>query len=143
MAGPYKVLEKVGNAWRLDLPESIQVYPIFSPDRLRKAATNPLPGQHTDPAPPIKVNGEDEWEVEKVLAVRLHRGRLQYRVQWIGYDPDPKWYPAQNLKNAPHRLRDFHTEYPNRPGPPRHLDYWLHCYENDEDAKDQDDDNFP
>ena len=45
MAGPYRVLEKVGtNAYRIDLPASIKVYNVINASKLRKAANNPLPG---------------------------------------------------------------------------------------------------
>jgi hypothetical protein len=37
----------------------------------------------TKPPPPIQVDGHKEWEVDHVLAVRLRRGKLQYRVQWL------------------------------------------------------------
>jgi hypothetical protein len=113
MAGKYKVLEKIGNSYRIDLPDSIKIYPVFASDRLRKAATEPLPGQEPDPGPMIEVNGEQEWEVEKILAVRMHHRKLQYKVKWIGYDDNPEWYDARNMKFSPHLLRDFHKEYPD------------------------------
>jgi hypothetical protein len=37
----------------------------------------------------IKVNRE-EWEVEKILAVHIHRWKLQYKIKWVGYDDNPE-----------------------------------------------------
>ncbi|KAF2175642.1 hypothetical protein K469DRAFT_756078 [Zopfia rhizophila CBS 207.26] len=33
---------------------------------------------------------DDEYEVEKILDARVNRGKLQYRVEWLGYEDDPK-----------------------------------------------------
>ena len=60
MIGLYKILKKIDNAYQLDLPEIIKVYPVFSPDKLRKAINDPLLGQISDPLPSIEVDREAE-----------------------------------------------------------------------------------
>ncbi|KAE8551312.1 hypothetical protein EYB25_005196 [Talaromyces marneffei] len=124
--GPYKIIEKVGNSFKLNLPEGMNVHPVFSPDKLRLATrTEPLPGQVIDSSPPVLVNGDQEWEVHEILDSRVRWKKLYYRVQWLGHDPDPKWYPAENFSNAPRRLQEFHNRYPEKPGPPELLEQWL------------------
>ncbi|EFQ96383.1 hypothetical protein PTT_01418 [Pyrenophora teres f. teres 0-1] len=86
---------------------------------------------------------DDEYEVEKILNARVYRKKLQYRVQWLGYEEDPEWYDASNFKNSPHRLRDFHTANPLHPGPPRRLEMWVQCWEEDRDAGNHPDDDKP
>jgi hypothetical protein len=52
------IIEKVGNAYQIDLPESIKVHPVFHPEKLRKALSlEPLEGQILTPQPPVQVNG--------------------------------------------------------------------------------------
>ena len=84
MAGPFLILERVGNSYRLELPRTMKIHPIFSADKLRRASNDPLPGQVVEPPEPIVVGDEQEWEVEEVLASHINRRRLQYQVKWTG-----------------------------------------------------------
>lgn len=144
MAGPFLILERVGNSYRLELPRTMKIHPIFSPDKLRRASNDPLPGQVVEPPEPIVVGDEQEWEVEEVLASRINRRRLQYQVKWIGFDEDQTWYSAGNFKGSPHRIRDYHQKYPDEPGPPRRLPEWLRAWEDGiDEIKDHPHDNTP
>ena len=137
-AGPYKILEKVGHSYRLELPQNLKVHDVLHADRLRKAPMTPMPGQEEEPEPPMEVEGEQEWEVVKLLASRIHKGKLQYRAEWKGYDEDPVYYDAESFKNSPHKVRQFHEDQPEAPGPPVNLETWLRAYEDDEPIPGQD-----
>ena len=91
--------------------------------------------------PPIVVAGVEQWEVERILAVRQQGRILRYRVKWVGWEDDRAWYPASNFRDAPHLIRDFHKDNPSCPGPPRRLQEWIQCWERDEDAEEYEDDD--
>ena len=59
----------------------MQIHLVIHARYLRKAADDPLPGQVVEPPEPLEIAGEQEWEVEELLAVRLKRGKLFYRVK--------------------------------------------------------------
>ena len=123
MAGPFEITKQISNLYEVKLLKTMKIYNVFSPDCLRKAADNLLPGQVNKPLLLVVIIGNKEYEVEEVLAVKkLRSNRLLYRVKWLGYDEDLEWYPASNLKYSPHKLRDYHLQHKTEPGPPRKLD---------------------
>jgi transposase InsO family protein len=134
MAGPYDITRTRGHSYEVKLPASMKIHPVFPPDRLRKAANDPLPGQQNEPQSPIHVTDDEEWEVEEIIAVHKDRNTLYYRANWVGHDEDPEWYPAADFKYSPHKLRDFHLEYKDLPGPPARLNDWITRWEAGEDS---------
>ena len=122
----------------------MKIHPVFHAEKLRKDPNNPLPGQFNPEPPPLELeNGETKYEVQEVLAIKLIRGKLKYRVQWKGWDPDPEWYPASSISNSPIALQSFHNTNPTQPGPPKNLQYWFQCAGNDIFLESRSDDDRP
>lgn len=43
--GPFKIPKKIGNAYEVELPSSMKIHPVLSPDKLRNASnSSPLTG---------------------------------------------------------------------------------------------------
>ena len=53
MVGPYKILNKEGNLYKVKLLDSIKVHPVFLLDKLWKATNNLLLRQKNEPPLPI------------------------------------------------------------------------------------------
>ncbi|EKD18613.1 hypothetical protein MBM_02855 [Drepanopeziza brunnea f. sp. 'multigermtubi' MB_m1] len=75
-----------------------------------------------------KALNELEYEVENILAVRQTKKHFEYRASWLGRDIDLIWYPASDFMYAPFKVRDFHLEHKELPGPPAKLFDWIKAY---------------
>ena len=129
-SGPFKIIVKKGNSFQLRLPASIKINPVILLNKLRKSAEDPLPGQVNKPEDPVEIAGNIKYKVKEILAIRKRWNRLEYRVKWKGYkEEDLEWYPPLDLKGAPHKLKNFHLNYPRLPGPPLKLKEWIKAWE--------------
>jgi Chromo (CHRromatin Organisation MOdifier) domain len=90
---------------------------------LEPAVPNEIPNRVQSPPPPVEVQGELEYEISEILDSKIDRRRsckLLYYVRWLGYegtDEEYSWLPATKLTNAPDLITDFHSAYPDKPGP--------------------------
>src|SRR5208283_943045 len=116
--GPYVVEARVGHgSYRLSLPASLRrLHPVFPVVKLTPAKDDPFPGRHVaPPPPPVLVDGEEEFEVEKVLNSRIRYRRLEYLVKWRGYhEGHNSWVPHYNV-HAPEATAQFHHLHPGAP----------------------------
>lgn len=135
--GPFKIIEQVGNSYRLELPKGSTIHDVFAPELLLKDPNDPLPGQASEKPQGEIIAGEEEWELKEILAVKLVRKVLKYQASWVGHDPDTQWYPASNFMGSPHKVREFHDRYPDKPGPPRKLSEWILTWEAGRDNYDE------
>jgi hypothetical protein len=108
--GPYKILQRIGEvAYRLDLPPSAQIHPVFHVSCLKLKI-----GQHVTvlpTLPPVDGHGELKLEPESLLSRRMvkRHGRAvtEVLVRWKGaLEEDDSW----------ELLRDLQEQYPHLAG---------------------------
>ena len=118
--GPYEIVEAVGrSAFRLKLPPSMQIHLVFHVSLLKPHVANTFPGRIVPPPLPEIVDSYEEYEVHKILDSRIRRRRIQYLVDWVGYDASERtWEPLRSLENAWEAIDLFHSNFPLRPRPP-------------------------
>ena len=104
--GPFNVTEKISAvAYRLALPSTMKVHPVFHVSLLRphnESATFPQRDGDDRPPPAFVEAGEEHYLVEKLLEERT-RGqgrsrRREFLVKWKGYPYyEATWEPESNL----------------------------------------------
>ncbi len=115
--GPFLVTKQINEvAYRLNLPSSMKIHPVFHVSLLEPYKESTIPGRLQQPPPPIEIDGEEEFEVSEILDSRINRRKLEYLVHWQGYEVSERtWEPATNLDNAPEMIEEFHRQYPTKP----------------------------
>jgi len=123
--GPFEVLGKPGiHSYLVKLPNHLKtIHPVFHVSQLEPAHSSQIPNRNNTPPPPVKVDGQLEFEIARILDAKLDQRRknpLVYLVQWSGYEgtaEEHSWVPAANLSNASELVDDFHHQYPGKPSP--------------------------
>jgi transposase InsO family protein len=117
--GPFAITAKIGKAaFRLQLPPSMKIHPVFHVGLLEPFHANDISGRVQDPPPPVTIDGHEEFEVETVLDSRIRRRKLQYLVHWKDWPISSRtWEPPEYLANAQELINAFHRAYPRKPRP--------------------------
>ncbi len=109
--GPFEITREVSPvAYQLRLPIAWNIHNVFHASLLSPyRETNAHGPNYSRPSPDL-IEGEEEYEVEKVINHRYtSRTRtLQYLVKWKGYpEADNTWEPADQV-HAPKLTKAYH-----------------------------------
>jgi hypothetical protein len=113
--GLYPVERRIGlGAYCIKLPPSLwHLHLVFLIVKLLPAADDPIPGRRAKPLPPpVLVEGNEEFEVEKILNSRICWHCLKYLVKWKGYDSGHNTWAVHYNVHTPDVIADFYCLNP-------------------------------
>src|SRR5579863_9725584 len=110
--GPFKITEIIGSTtYRLKLLPQWRIHNTFHASLLLPYQETPEHGRNFKEPPLDLVDGQPEWEVEKILQEWTRCGKKQYLIRWKGYsEAHDSWEPEAYL-NTPELLQAFHRRH--------------------------------
>jgi len=78
--GPYRIKKIISsNAVELELPSTIKIHSVVNISRIQRYVGQ-IEGQRKEQPAPVIIEGEKEWEVERILNRQQIRGKDKYLV---------------------------------------------------------------
>ena len=103
--GPYEIIQRVGKvAYKLQLPPSSKIFPVFHVSLLKAYKSDPTREQTS--SDPLELANDAYFVVEKILDHQLrhrpgkkkNRKVMHYLIKWEGYpSTENSWEPEKNL----------------------------------------------
>ena len=91
----------------------MKIHPVFHVDLLTQYRETEAHRSNYEQPPPDIIEGEQEWEVEKIINSRHvgHHKKLQFLVRWKGFPPsEDSWVPESDL-SAPDLIEEFYATH--------------------------------
>jgi hypothetical protein len=93
-----------------------RLHPVFPAIKLTPALDDPIPRRRALPPPPPEViDGELEYEVEKIPNSRARGDHVEYLVKWVRYPMSHNSWEPDDSVFADNKIREFSERYPNKP----------------------------
>lgn len=110
--GPFFISKQISPVnFRLELPKDAKIHPVFHISLLEPAdAKTPVQEDFY-----YQADGNNKWEVQKILRKRQGQLGNEYLVKWLGYpDSENTWEPETHLTNCQKLLRQFRNSQTRR-----------------------------
>jgi hypothetical protein len=104
--GPYVVTDTAPeiSTVMVDMPNHPNTFPTFHTSQVRPFVENNknlFPGRELDEPPPVFVDKEEEYFVDRILDECKKGQGSQYLVWWRGYGPEEdRWLPGRKLSDC-------------------------------------------
>jgi hypothetical protein len=114
--GPFPIIRVLSPiTYELRLPVQWKLHPVFHVDLLTPYRKTEFHGANYDKPPPDLIGGEEEYEVERIVASqRFGQGhKLQYLVKWKGYpDTENQWVAKEDVfvEDAIREFQDLNSD---------------------------------
>ena len=110
--GPYRIKKIVSsNVVELELPSTVKIHLVVNISRIQRYIGQ-VEGQRKEQPAPVIIEGEEEWEVERILNKQRIQGKDKYLVQWKGFMAESDtWEGRENLRNAREAIEEYEKEY--------------------------------
>ena len=107
-----KVLSPI--VYQLRLPKTWKIHPIFHASLLSPYRENEVHGRNFPMPPPDLINGEEEYESEKIIRHHRTPSSRSFLIQWKGYSAkEDSWVPERDLKHAKSTLVVYKKLHPS------------------------------
>ena len=113
--GPFtitKVLSPI--VYQLRLLKTWRIHLVFHASLLSLYRENEVHGKNFPAPPPDLFNGEEEYEIEKIIRHRGTPSSHSFLIRWKGYSAkEDSWVPEWDLKNAKSALASYKKLHPS------------------------------
>ena len=112
--GPFKIKHKISDlVYELQLPEQWKIHPVFHASLLSPFTETIEHGPSFSAPPPDIIEGEEEYEIEGIVAHKGQGARRKYLVKWLGYPTsENQWLPLKELtRNAQDILNSYNSQH--------------------------------
>ncbi|QRW01435.1 Transposon Tf2-1 polyprotein [Ceratobasidium sp. AG-Ba] len=118
--GPFVISEKISShAYRLELPKTMRTHNVFHINLLAPFTEDKdFHRRQARPPPIVTEEGEEEYEVDHVVAWEQRKNGLYYQIRWKGYDPiEDTMERAEKIAELPQIMEDLLKRHPKAPLP--------------------------
>ncbi|QRW01159.1 Retrotransposable element Tf2 protein [Ceratobasidium sp. AG-Ba] len=118
--GPFVISEKISShVYRLELPKTMRTHNVFHINLLTPFTEDKdFHRRQARPPPIVTEEGEEEYEVDHVVAWEQRKNGLYYQIRWKGYDPiEDTMERAEKIAKLPQIMEDLLKRHPKAPVP--------------------------